>query len=111
MVIDEEKEFILTNYKPARKGAKAKDSDHFTEYLDIDLKVNPAKPVRKEICNFKCKESQDTFKGLTSNTEEFPKCFENSLSLLDQINNLRKVLKFKCQKIFNKLSSTYLKLD
>ena len=106
MVIDEEKQFILTNYKPARKGSKAKDSDHFTEYLDIDLKVNPAKPVRKEIYNFKCKESQDTFKDITSNTEEFSKCFENNLSLLDQINNLRKVLKFKCQKVFKKIRIT-----
>ena len=47
MVIDEEKKFILTNYKPARKGEKAIDSDHFTEYLDINLKISPAKPIRK----------------------------------------------------------------
>ena len=39
MVIDEKKEYILTNYKPAKVGEKAKDSDHFTQYLDIDLKI------------------------------------------------------------------------
>ena len=28
MTIDEEKEFCLTNFKPAVKGHKANDSDH-----------------------------------------------------------------------------------
>ena len=34
MVIDVDKRHILTNYKQARNGIKATDSDHFTEYLD-----------------------------------------------------------------------------
>lgn len=106
MVIDEEKKFILTNYKPARKGEKAIDSDHFTEYLDINLKVNPAKPVRKEIYNFKCKQSQETFKEITSDTEEFSNCFEDNNSFLDQIDNWRKVLQAKCQKSFKKIRIT-----
>ena len=37
MVVDEKKEYILTNYKNAQKGGKAIDSDHFTEYMDVDL--------------------------------------------------------------------------
>ena len=63
MVTDEQ--FILTNHKPAKKGEKAKDSDHFTQSLDIDLKINPVKPVRNEIFNFKCKASQETYKKFT----------------------------------------------
>ena len=62
MVIDEKKEYILTNYKPVKKGEKAKVSDHFTQYLDINLKMIASKPVRKEIFNFNCKESQKTLK-------------------------------------------------
>ena len=39
MVIDESKEHILTNYQSARYGGSAKDSDHFTQYMDIELKI------------------------------------------------------------------------
>ena len=103
MVIDEKKEFILTNYKPSKKGEKAKDSDHFTEYLEIDLKMKLTKPVRKEIFNFQNKESQETFKNITSNTKDFSKCFENNEPLLKQIENWRDVLKSKCQTAFKKI--------
>ena len=103
MVIDEKREYILTNYKPAKKGEKAKDSDHFTEYMDIDLKLKPTKPVRKEIFNFQCRESQQTFKNLTSNTNDFSKCFEENEPLLKQIDNWRDVLKSKCQMAFKKI--------
>ena len=34
MVIDDKKEYILTNYQAARGGGKATNTDHFTEYLD-----------------------------------------------------------------------------
>ena len=39
MVIDEEKKHILTNYKTAKKGSKATDSDHFIEYMDVYLEI------------------------------------------------------------------------
>ena len=38
MVIDESKCHILTNYQQVRKGGKAIDSDHYTQYMDLDLK-------------------------------------------------------------------------
>ena len=103
MVIDEKREHILTNYKPAKKGEKAKDSDHFTEYLDINLKINPTKPVRKEVFNFQCKESQETFKNITSQTTDLSKCFEDNKSLVKQIENWRNMLKLKCQSAFKKI--------
>ena len=34
MVIDDKKEYILTNYQAARGVGKATNTDHFTEYLD-----------------------------------------------------------------------------
>ena len=33
MVIDESKDYILTNYRRVGKTGKAVDSDHFTEYM------------------------------------------------------------------------------
>ena len=41
MVIDEKKTHILTNYQ---RGGRAINSDHFTEYLDINLELISEKP-------------------------------------------------------------------
>ena len=78
MVIDEEKKHILTNYKPARAATKANDSDHFTEVMDVKLELIADKPQRKEIFNFKDKDSQAYFKEITSKTSEFSNCFDNN---------------------------------
>ena len=102
MVIDEQKKHILTNYEQVKKGGKAADTDHATEYIDFDLKVSSEKPVRKEIWNFKDKESQNVFKIQTSETKEFSKCFENNLFLFEQFENWRKVLKIHCNQAFKK---------
>ena len=44
MVIDEDKKHILTNYEQVRKGGKAIDADHLTQYMDVNLKVIKEKP-------------------------------------------------------------------
>ena len=104
MVIDDSKKHILTNYKPARKGGKAVDSDHFTEFMDLDLKIINEKPMRQEVYNFKNRKSQLKFKTLTSETKDFTDCFENDdTSVLIQIENWRRVLKLYCRKSFRKI--------
>ena len=103
MVIDEEKKHILTNYKPARAGAKANDSDHFTEVMDVNLELIADKPQRKEIFNFKDKDSQAYFKEITSKTEEFSNCFDNNKPLEEQIYDWRKVLKTHCKTAFKNI--------
>ena len=74
-VIDDSKNHILTNFKPARNGGKAVDSDHLTEYMDLNLKIMHEKPARDELYNFKNKEAQIKFKNLTSETKDFTNCF------------------------------------
>ena len=104
MVIDSNKDHILTNYKPARNGGKAVDSDHMTEYMDLDIKIKPEKPVREEIYNFRNKKAQKKFKMLTTGTSAFTDCFENSNeSILTQITEWRKILKMFCGKAFKKI--------
>ena len=76
MVIDEHKKHILTNYKQSKYGGKATDSDHFTEYMDINLEIIPDKPKRREIFNFKNKRCQETFKNITTKSTDFSRCFE-----------------------------------
>ena len=51
MVIDEEKKFVLTNYEQVRKGGTAVDSDHHTQFMDLDLEIRSEKPERIEIFN------------------------------------------------------------
>ena len=98
MVIDEEKRYILTNYKSAKKGGKASDTDHATEYLDLNIKVITEKPKRIEVWNYKNKKAQYNFKIQTSETKEFSNCFENNIPVLKQIENWKRVLKSHCRK-------------
>ena len=74
MVIDSDRQHILTNYKKGNDPGKAVDSDHFSEYMDLNLEVIKEKPERLELFNFKEKESQDKFRVLTSETTNFTEC-------------------------------------
>ena len=103
MVIDEEGKYVLTNYQQVINGGKAANSDHATQYIDMDLKVITEKPKRCEIWNFKSKEAQDNFKISTSETEDFFACFNNNYPLLKQIENWRKTLKLHMNKSFKKI--------
>ena len=106
MFIDEENKYILTNYKTAKQTGKAVDSDHKTEYMDLDFKIIREKPIRREIFHFKDKRGQAEFKTLTSETQEFTKCFENDLPLQKQIELWQKVLQKTCKKAFKKIRVT-----
>ena len=54
MVIDEENKFITTNYTQSKTAKiKAINSDHNTQFVKIDLKVDPHKKVNREIYNLK----------------------------------------------------------
>ena len=103
MVIDCQKKFILTNYRQVDKTGKAIDSDHFTEFMDLDIEVEAERPERLEIFNFKEEEAQVKFKSLTSETKDFTNCFEDGIPLLKQINKWRQVLKTYCSKAYKKI--------
>ena len=103
MVIDENKKYILTNYHKAKNGEKAVDTDHFTEFMDLEIETVEEKPAREEIFNFKDLESQELFKNLTSDTKAFTNCFNNEKPIEEQIENWRKTLKNFCHKAFKKI--------
>ena len=108
MVIDEERKYVLTIYQAVRKNGKAEkngkaiDSDHNTQYVDIDLRIEILKPERREIYDFKNEDGQLRFKKVTSETDEFSKCFENDSPLIDQIEDWQNVLKSSFRKSFRK---------
>ena len=103
MRIDEDKKYILTNYQKIKKGGKASDTDHATEILDIDLHIKVEKPVRREIFNFKDSDAQKVFKDSTSKTKDLTNCFRDNLSLVNQVENWRTLLKSYCSKSFKKI--------
>ena len=71
--------------------------------MDVEIKVISEKPVRKEVWNFKCEESQQTFKRLTSRSDEFSSCFKNELQLIKQIENWKRVLNENINSAFKKV--------
>ena len=103
MVIDESKDYILTNYRQVGNTGKAIDSDHFTQFMDLDIRVEPEKPERVEIFNFNEAESKEKFKTLTSETDDFTQCFEDKKPLLEQIENWQQILKAYCRRSFKKI--------
>ena len=103
MVIDDSKNYILSNYKIAKQTGKAVDSDHFTQYLDLNLKIGKERPERKEMFNFKDKNCQEAFKINTSETEDFTDCFNGEAPLNEKINNWKRVLMSHCSKAFKKI--------
>ena len=103
MVIDESKKYVLTNYQAVKKTGKAIDSDHNTQYMDLDLKIESFKPERVEMHNFKDKEGQKLFKQISSETSLLSNCFLNNKPLEEQILNWQKELKLTCNKAFKKI--------
>ena len=103
MVLDEAKDFILTNYKQGRRSGKAVDTDHNTQYMDVDIEIEVNKPERVEIYDFKDNVTQMKFKQLTTETQEFTRCFENSLPVSKQVDLWQEVLETYFKKSFKKI--------
>ena len=108
MVVDEENKFVLTNYKKVKLEGKAIaiNSDHATQYMDVNLKIMTEKPKRKILWNYKNKSAQEKFNKLTSDTSDFSDCFENELPVLEQINKWRTVFNSKVQNAFKRIRIT-----
>ena len=103
MVVDEAKQHVLTNYQRVKKDGKAVDSDHVTEYMDLDIRIEKEKPKRIEMFNFKEKDGQLKFHELTSETDAFTKCFEDENMLLKQVDKWHSVLMSFCKDSFKKI--------
>ena len=103
MKIDEEKKYILTNYKPAQRGSKAIDTDHFTQYVDLKLIIKNEKQERKYFYNYKNKAGQDKFKLMTSKPGTFSNCFKLELPIDKQIETWKRKLDSCINKSFPKI--------
>ena len=111
MVIDDKKQHILTNFQNVKRVGKVTESDHFTQYMDLDLEYLKEKPVRQEIFNFKDENSQKIFQALTSETARFTSCFNGDATLEEKIENWRGVLKSVCKQSFKKIRIKQFKTE
>ena len=75
MVVDEEKQFVLTNYNQVKGEIVVKGSNHNTLLLHMEIAYTTFKPKRVEVFNFKQKENQELFKNITTNTDKLSRCF------------------------------------
>ena len=103
MEIDNDRKYMLTNFKKVRKGGRAIDTDHMTTTLKLNLIVTPSKPSKIEIFNFKNKQGQETFKDSTTNTTDFSRCFMSNEPVDVQAEKWIKVLFTHCAKSFPKI--------
>ena len=106
MVVDEDSKYVLTNYRQVKKDGKATNSDHATEYMDVNLKILTEKPKRKLMWNFKNASAQDKFKNLTSETNDFTDCFKEKLPVLEQIDKWWTVFNSNVRKAFKRIRIT-----
>ena len=100
MEIDEDKNHIPTNYTQVRKGGKATDSDHVPLELFLNVKILPTKPTRKVMYNFKNELGRQLFKNLTSETNQFTKCFDSVQPLQKQCDQWKITLDSYCKQAF-----------
>ena len=96
MVVDDKRQFTMTNFKGAKHGKKAVDSEHVMLLIIISLNISPQKPQRLHLFDFKNLNGQKLFKKLTTDTTQFTGCFEGVLPLLEKCETWQKTLEAYC---------------
>ena len=84
LVIDEDKENVLTNYKKKKGNVYSTDSDHHTLVMNLKLKYVKCKNERKLVYDVKNVENQKIFSEVTTFTKELSECFNDEKPLEEQ---------------------------
>ena len=84
MIIDEERNFCLSNIAQIKKNGRIIETDHNAMIAEFNLTVDAKKPVREEMFNFRNRKCQEAFKEATEMNEELLDCFDNNLEFKDQ---------------------------
>ena len=103
MVVDEVKQYGLSNYFHSNGDSHKKDSDHNTLILYLKLRLPDFKNERQEMFNFKNEDGQKTFFSLTNNTTKLSKCFETIENVDTQAQKWFKELNSMFQQSFRKI--------
>ena len=103
MIVDEVREYGLSNFAQQRKNKRVIDSDHNSEILELDIQYSHRKPDREEIFNMRNKICQDAFKVETENNPKLLEVFDNQEPFKTQCNMWLKNFNSILHKCFKKV--------
>ena len=103
MIIDEERNYPLSNFVHLKKNGKVVETDHNALILEMNMNVCKQKPERVEILNMKNKECQAIFKEETDNNLELLANFSNDLPPEVQCHKWYKTFNHILHKCFRKV--------
>ena len=106
MVIDEDQQYVLSNYSCKKGIFNKKNSDHNTMFLYLNLNIPVYKEERRQLFNFKNQECQETFFNLTENTTSLSDCFHNEDNIEQQSTKWLKKMNGLFQQSFRKIRIT-----
>ena len=106
MVIDEQREDVLTKYA-TKKGTKTKvESDHNLLRCQFKIKYDKSKKKERiEIFKYKDQSGQKKFLEVTTNTNKLSSCFDNDLNIKDQSVKFEKALRKISHECFTKVKT------
>ena len=103
MVIDEKREYVLSNFAQQKKNRKVIETDHNALILDVSLQFSKKENVRHKMFNLKNRECQLLFNLETENNNELLECFENELPFEAQSKKWLKTFNNILYKCFKKV--------
>merc|ERR1712030_124172 len=87
MIVDDQRDNVLTKYTRHKGKLKKIESDHNSLFAKFDLEYCITESdVRREIFNFKSKEAQEKFKEVTNTSTRFRSCFDPKRTINENIN-------------------------
>ena len=87
MIIDEDKNYTLSNFAQKRKNGKVIETDHNALIMELNIEVIQKKPERIELLNLKNKQCQEAFKEETDTNSQLVECFDDGLPVEEQCKN------------------------
>ena len=97
MNIDNDRKYRITNFRNKNKVTQA---DHVPMTMKVSLMVQPEKPQKIEILNFRNINSQLKCRENTTKTSDFSDCFKSKMPFSKQIQNWKHMLDKHCKKAF-----------
>ena len=103
MIIDEEREFCLSNFAQYKKNKRVVETDHNLMISDFNISIPKRKPTRVEMFNLRNKACQEMFTKETEECSQLVDCFEDELPLDVQSRNWLKLFNNILYKCFRKV--------
>ena len=79
VIIDEERNFSLSNFAQLKKNNRVIESDHNSMIADFNISIPKRKPERIELFNLRNENCQKLFTKETDENNLLVECFESNL--------------------------------